>query len=65
MILSMKDHPAIGRMSETLVVKGSGNALFDRSVEVAVHKASPLPIPAEADLFQYFREIEFQFAPEA
>jgi colicin import membrane protein len=54
-----------GDVLDAKVVKGSGNALFDRSVEVAVHKASPLPIPAEADLFQYFREIEFQFTPEA
>lgn len=53
-----------GDVLQAAVVKGSGNAVFDRSVEVAVYKASPLPIPAEADLFQYFREIEFTFAPE-
>src|SRR5581483_1478482 len=53
-----------GDVLQAAVVKGSGNAVFDRSVEAAVYKASPLPIPAAPDLFEYFREIEFLFTPE-
>lgn len=55
---------ASGDVTEAKVVSSSGNALFDRSVENAVRKASPLPIPQEKDLFNYFREIEFLFNPE-
>lgn len=52
-----------GEVLEAHVIKGSGNAAFDRSVEAAVFKASPLPLPTEADLFEYFREVEFTFSP--
>lgn len=55
---------ASGDVLEANVIKSSGDALFDRSVENAVRKASPLPIPKETDLFDYFREIEFLFNPE-
>lgn len=55
---------ASGDVLEAKVISSSGNELFDRSVENAVRKASPLPIPQEKDLFDYFREIEFLFNPE-
>ncbi|GMR19648.1 MAG: hypothetical protein BMS9Abin36_0243 [Gammaproteobacteria bacterium] len=55
---------ATGEVLGAKVITSSGNPLFDRSVENAVYKASPLPIPQEADLFDYFREIEFLFNPE-
>ena len=45
------------------VVRSSGDAVFDRSVEDAVLKASPLPLPADAKLFKHFREINFNFDP--
>lgn len=38
-----------------------GDIAFQQSVERAVHKASPLPLPADPELFQ--REIEFVFKP--
>ena len=44
------------------IIKSSGDAVFDRSVESAVHKASPLPLPpAESALFGEFREIKMPF----
>ena len=46
------------------VIRSSGNALFDRSVENAVYKAAPLPLPEDPALFDNFREIEFTFNPE-
>jgi len=45
------------------VVRSSGDAVFDRSVETAVLKASPLPLPEDAKLFKHFREINFNFDP--
>lgn len=53
-----------GEVLSASIVRSSGNELFDRSVENAVHKASPLPLPEEKDLFEYFREIKFVFHPE-
>lgn len=53
-----------GEVLDVKVVRSSGNELFDRSVENAVYKASPLPLPEEKALFEYFREIEFLFNPE-
>ncbi len=44
--------------------QSSGDELFDRSVVNAVHKASPLPLPDEPGIFDYFRELEFVFKPE-
>lgn len=56
---------ASGDVLTVAVVRSSGNELFDRSAENAVYKASPLPLPEERDLFDYFREIEFPFKPGA
>lgn len=54
-----------GEVLEARVVRSSGNPAFDRSVESAVFKASPLPLPADKELFEYFRELEFTFRPKA
>lgn len=54
-----------GEVIEAKVVRGSGNPAFDRSVENAVYKATPLPLPTDVQLFEYFRELEFVFKPEA
>ncbi len=45
------------------VIRSSGDPVFDRSVESAVLKASPLPLPGDAALFTHFREINFNFDP--
>jgi len=52
-----------GEVVGARVVQGSGDAVFDRSVESAVLKASPLPLPDDATLFRHFREINFKFNP--
>lgn len=41
-----------------------GNAVFDRSVETAVRRAAPLPVPTDPDLFEEFRDLEFPFEPK-
>ena len=53
-----------GEVLEATVIHSSGNPLFDRSVEVAVRRASPLPVPSDPAMFQYFREINFDFKPD-
>ena len=53
-----------GEVVDAKVVRSSGDPLFDRSVETAVLKASPLPLPRDAAMFKYFREINFNFNPD-
>jgi colicin import membrane protein len=53
-----------GSVMDARVVKSSGDSLFDRSVEVAVLKASPLPIPSDPELFSYFRTLDLIFIPK-
>lgn len=52
-----------GDVVSVSVVRSSGDSVFDRSVETAVLKASPLPLPDDAALFKHFREINFNFDP--
>jgi len=53
-----------GEVVEARVVKSSGDVMYDRSVETAVFKASPLPMPADPGLIDQFRELRFVFKPE-
>jgi len=53
-----------GEVLSAVVVRSSGNGIFDRSVEYAVYKAEPLPLPEDPTLFDNFREIEFVFDPD-
>lgn len=53
-----------GDVLDARVVRSSGNAAFDRSVENAVFKASPLPVPSDGRIFEHFRELEFLFSPK-
>ncbi len=45
------------------IIKSSGNAAFDRSVESAVYKATPLPVPS-GSLFESFRNFKLYFNPQ-
>ncbi len=53
-----------GDVLDVRIIRSSGNAVFDRSVETAVLKASPMPLPADRALFDRFRDLEFVFDPE-
>ena len=53
-----------GEVISATIARPSGNAAFDRSVENAVYKASPLPLPEDKGLFEHFRELELRFRPE-
>lgn len=53
-----------GEVIDVQIIKSSGNLAFDRSVETAVYRAAPLPVPAvESGLFNEFREVIFSFEP--
>ncbi|MGB5307154.1 MAG: cell envelope integrity protein TolA [Gammaproteobacteria bacterium] len=52
-----------GDVAGVKVIKGSGDAVFDRSVETAVYKAAPLPLPKDPAMFSYFRDLRFVFKP--
>ncbi|HEC16494.1 MAG TPA: cell envelope integrity protein TolA [Sedimenticola sp.] len=51
-----------GGVAAVTITRSSGNGAFDRSVEQAVYKAEPLPVPAGAG-FEAFRELKFVFDP--
>ena len=42
----------------------SGDDIFSRSVEAAIQKAQPFPVPTDADAFNLMREINFVFKPQ-
>ena len=44
--------------------RSSGNAAFDNAVERAIQKALPLPLPPDAAMFKYFRELTLRFRPQ-
>lgn len=46
------------------LIRSSGNEILDRSAQVAVQKASPLPVPKEAIYFDDFRKIKLVVRPE-
>ena len=52
-----------GVVGSVSIVKSSGNGAFDRSVEQAIYKAEPLPVP-KGSAFENFREITFIFDPK-
>jgi len=52
-----------GEVARVQIVQSSGDAVFDRSVETAVYKASPLPLPPDAALFKNFRDLRLIFKP--
>jgi colicin import membrane protein len=51
-----------GDVTRVEILECEGGSAFQRSVEVAVRKASPLPSPPDPALFD--REIQFTFRPE-
>ncbi len=43
--------------------KSSGNAAYDNAVERAILKSQPLPLPADAAMFNRFRKLRLVFRP--
>lgn len=53
-----------GDVLEVRISKSSGNDVLDRSARTAVLKASPLPVPDNAVLFDNFRELRLTVRPQ-
>jgi len=52
-----------GEVIDAQIVRSSGDAAFDRSVETAVLRASPLPVPPDPEVMEQFRSFRFLFKP--
>lgn len=53
-----------GAVLEVALLRSSGDPLLDRSAQNAIYKASPLPVPQDANTFNLFREISLTVRPE-
>ena len=53
-----------GGIAHVEITKSSGDGIFDSSVEKAVRKSEPLPVPPDPDLFDRFRNVNFVFDPD-
>ncbi|MDP2693347.1 MAG: cell envelope integrity protein TolA [Gallionella sp.] len=52
-----------GSVLSARLTKSSGNAAYDNAVERAILKSQPLPLPADAAMFNKFRELKLVFRP--
>lgn len=52
-----------GAVLSARLAQSSGNAAYDNAVERAILKSQPLPLPADASLFNRFRELKLKFKP--
>jgi len=52
-----------GTVLSARLTKSSGNAAYDNAVERAILKSQPLPLPADAALFNKFRKLNLGFEP--
>lgn len=46
------------------LLRSSGNTALDRSAQVAIYKASPLPVPKNPAIFDQFRELRLTVSPK-
>jgi colicin import membrane protein len=53
-----------GTVLEVSLTHSSGDRLLDRSAQTAIYKASPLPVPADQETFNVFRDIRLTVRPE-
>lgn len=53
-----------GAVLDVSLISGSGDPLLDKSAENAIRKASPLPVPMDAEVFNKFRDISLTVRPE-
>jgi len=53
-----------GMVLEVSLIRSSGDPLLDRSAQTAIFKASPLPVPTDAETFNLFRDISLTVRPE-
>ena len=52
-----------GSVLDVRLARSSGDTILDRSAQAAIYKASPLPVPHDAQVFNMFREISLTVRP--
>jgi len=52
-----------GEVLKATLVRSSGYPAYDAAVERAILRASPLPLPPDASLFEEFRTLDLHFKP--
>lgn len=52
-----------GAVLDVRLARSSGDVILDRSAQAAIYKASPLPVPHDAQVFNMFREISLTVRP--
>jgi colicin import membrane protein len=53
-----------GMVIDAEITRSSGDLSLDRSARAAIFKASPLPVPADANDFEQFRQFVLKMKPE-
>jgi colicin import membrane protein len=53
-----------GLVLEVQLIKSSGDDILDRSARAAIFKSSPLPVPADVDAFESFKQFVLKVKPE-
>ena len=61
-VLVVKVAPS-GEVLDVIIRRSSGNFIYDRSVQNAILKTSPLPIPQNPQYYPHYREFVFNFSP--
>ena len=54
-----------GRVLSVNLIRSSGDPVLDRSAQAAIYKASPLPVPTDAEMFHLFQDISLTVRPES
>lgn len=54
-----------GQVLSVSLIRSSGDQVLDRSAQAAIYKASPLPVPSDAEMFNLFRDISLTVRPES
>jgi colicin import membrane protein len=53
-----------GMVLDVQITKSSGDETLDRSIQTAIFKSSPLPVPPDAEAFEQFRQFVLKVKPE-
>jgi len=53
-----------GDVLDIVIVKSSGNSVYDSAIERAIRSAQPLPVPSEPELFATFRSLTLNIQHE-
>jgi len=62
-LLQLKVAPN-GDVVRVKIIRSSGDPFFDQSAEIAVKKASPLPIPTNPKYYEHLNEFNIEFNPD-